>query len=1071
MNKHGITAAAFLVALVLGVALWTVGTYGESIRLAHAKEQPASPSHLQPSNQATKSFVVDSDGDEDDVRLGDGQCGTKLVEDRTEACTLRASIQEAHASTGVGEITSASRIIQVLKPLPIIQNPLELNLNGTTIDGSRLDTQASGLHIRSEETIVRGVVIHRFSGDGILYEGPGGSPLTLVNVESSGNCGWGLRISDNPLVVHGTLRTTGNGAGEGCEAGGLLVQGDITDASDGFVETIGNNGPGLVAHKDISISLLGFESSDNKGPGIQRLFGSITVTQPNDASSSLTVKSNEGPGMLAGLDLAFDVASDDDPGDEPLVQNIVVLGMPINVENNGSWGILASGAGDVFLNVNPETNLPMSLAGIDVSSNGDPDKGCRIYTEDGDLELPQDDCGGGGIGVVSGKLYAATVNVSSNIGPGIAAAEDVSLGILSATGNQGPGVQSIFGSITIEPVTDDSASPNPKSLPYINVEENQGPGLLAGSDSDFAAEGDDDSDEDTPPQNITIKGSIWARRNGSWGILSTGHGDIFINVDPIRKDPPSPGVSEISGNGQAVGCFFIDGEGDLVTPIDECRSGGIGAAAGNIHGAGLEVVENQGPGVVAAEDISLTGVISNGNIGPGVQSLFGAISISIGGTEETGILEVIENQGPGIFAGTDLDFVTDGESDDSENESDHNIAIANQIKVSDNGAWGILSISGDVFVNVDPDGHRALPGLVSEIGGNGNPDLNCWILGEEGDPVTPDDGCNDGGGIGAPGGNIYLARVDVRRNLGPGVAAAEDIDIRGIEAHFNQGPGIQSLFGSITIAPGGTPDEAGIFINNNQGPGIFTGADTLFDPGEVESSSEENPPQSIVIKTPIQVSGNGGWGIFAEENGDVFINVDPADMTGSLFPMESVISENGNPNHGCLFLDDAGELVTPSGRCDTGGVGAGQGHVFAALVDISSNNGPGVATGGDVNIREGNLCENTTDLIRFGESHLNDATVCKETTSSDFLREVAASAPSEEMTAPAPTADPTIQPTEDPTLAGEEGESQAADDSAGGGGGCNAFAGGLIYVDGSWVMLGILSLGMVFARLRKDRRP
>jgi len=38
-------------------------------------------------------------------------------------------------------------------------------------------------------------------------------------------------------------------------------------------------------------------------------------------------------------------------------------------------------------------------------------------------------------------------------------------------------------------------------------------------------------------------------------------------------------------------------------------------------------------------------------------------------------------------------------------------------------------------------------------------------------------------------------------------------------------------------------------------------------------------------------------------------------------------------------------------------------------------------------------------------------------------------------------------------------------------GGCNAFAEGLIYVDGSWLVLGILSLGMVFARLRKDRCP
>ena len=42
-------------------------------------------------------------------------------------------------------------------------------------------------------------MIHSFTGDRILYEGPSGSPLTLVDVESTGNCGWGLRILNNPL--------------------------------------------------------------------------------------------------------------------------------------------------------------------------------------------------------------------------------------------------------------------------------------------------------------------------------------------------------------------------------------------------------------------------------------------------------------------------------------------------------------------------------------------------------------------------------------------------------------------------------------------------------------------------------------------------------------------------------------------------------------------------------------------------------------------------------------------------------------------------------------------------------
>jgi hypothetical protein len=68
-NKHLITAVPFLGVLVLGVAVLTVSAYGEAANLVHAKEQPSSHSHLQPSNQTTESFIVDSDSDEDYVRL------------------------------------------------------------------------------------------------------------------------------------------------------------------------------------------------------------------------------------------------------------------------------------------------------------------------------------------------------------------------------------------------------------------------------------------------------------------------------------------------------------------------------------------------------------------------------------------------------------------------------------------------------------------------------------------------------------------------------------------------------------------------------------------------------------------------------------------------------------------------------------------------------------------------------------------------------------------------------------------------------------------------------------------
>ena len=46
-------------------------------------------------------------------------------------------------------------------------------------------------------------MIHSFTGDRILYEGPSESPLTLVDVESSGNCGQSTNGFGNVLLTEG----------------------------------------------------------------------------------------------------------------------------------------------------------------------------------------------------------------------------------------------------------------------------------------------------------------------------------------------------------------------------------------------------------------------------------------------------------------------------------------------------------------------------------------------------------------------------------------------------------------------------------------------------------------------------------------------------------------------------------------------------------------------------------------------------------------------------------------------------------------------------------------------------
>ena len=116
VKNPGIATAAFLAILALGLALGSLVALVGIPNVVYGDNQQPSPSYYPTPGQETDSFVVDSDGDEDNVRLGDGQCGADLVEDaarnavRTQVCTLRAAIQEAHASAGVEKITSTPEL-------------------------------------------------------------------------------------------------------------------------------------------------------------------------------------------------------------------------------------------------------------------------------------------------------------------------------------------------------------------------------------------------------------------------------------------------------------------------------------------------------------------------------------------------------------------------------------------------------------------------------------------------------------------------------------------------------------------------------------------------------------------------------------------------------------------------------------------------------------------------------------------------------------------------------------------------------------------------------------------------
>lgn len=188
-------------------------------------------------------YIVNSTADP-----GDGTC------DASE-CTLREAIEAANSSAGTIQFNIAGagpHTIALGSALPAITNPLiidgttEPDFLGTPIielNGMNAGAGAHGLHITAGSSTVRGLVINRFSGNGILIETNGDNLVegNYIGTDVSGsadlgNGGSGVHIieSTNNIVGGSTSAArnviSGNqGEGvriDGANAYGNLIQGN-----------------------------------------------------------------------------------------------------------------------------------------------------------------------------------------------------------------------------------------------------------------------------------------------------------------------------------------------------------------------------------------------------------------------------------------------------------------------------------------------------------------------------------------------------------------------------------------------------------------------------------------------------------------------------------------------------------------------------------------------------------------------------------------------------------------------------------------------------------------------------
>ncbi len=140
---------------------------------------------------AQATFTVNSTADNSDLNPN-GVC-----DDGSGACTLRAAIEEANALPGSDTIEFISpgpgpHTIQPAFALPTLTDPVVID--GTTdpdfagtpiieLDGSNAGSNTHGLNITADSCTVKGLVINRFSLNGVVISGFGarGAPFKAIS--------------------------------------------------------------------------------------------------------------------------------------------------------------------------------------------------------------------------------------------------------------------------------------------------------------------------------------------------------------------------------------------------------------------------------------------------------------------------------------------------------------------------------------------------------------------------------------------------------------------------------------------------------------------------------------------------------------------------------------------------------------------------------------------------------------------------------------------------------------------------------------------------------------------------
>jgi hypothetical protein len=209
-------------------------------------------------------LVVNSTRDVADSSTADNRCdtGSDILRDGQpeDECTLRAAIQQANSQIGTDMILfripgAGIPTIRPTSALPEISDPVEIDGSSLTgapaveLDGSAAGANVPGLTISAGSSVVRGMVINRFTASGVELITNGNNAIynNLIGTDVTGLVAQGNQVG-GVFIFDSSNNTIGGVAGSEANRigsnhfGGVIVRGSSSQGNSIRGNVMVNNG-------------------------------------------------------------------------------------------------------------------------------------------------------------------------------------------------------------------------------------------------------------------------------------------------------------------------------------------------------------------------------------------------------------------------------------------------------------------------------------------------------------------------------------------------------------------------------------------------------------------------------------------------------------------------------------------------------------------------------------------------------------------------------------------------------------------------------------------------------------